>query len=184
MAEDEQPLSEQGGEAEAAVSAPPTEKPARTPEQVEAEWSARHSAAGRQHAATEKALRDQIAALEAEKAGTQASGNADDAIRAENERLRKQLAESEQNRALEVRSARYPLSAESLTPSALAAMDEAQLAGLEARLTPGPNTRLASSTPPRTQDQPKPLEEKSADELKADLARLAPDFVRQLREAN
>lgn len=180
---DEQTPSEAGTGAETA-QAPEAQTPTRTPEQVEAEWSARHSAAGRQHAATEKALRDQIAGLQAAQAGTTAADTAQDATRAENERLAKELADERAARALEVRQARFPFSAEALAPSALVAMDDAQLAGLEARLTPGTaSARLASSTPPRTADQPKPIEEKTEDELRADLARYAPDFVRQLRES-
>lgn len=183
MADDEQPLSEQEG-TETAPEAQEASPPARTPEQVEAEWSARHSAAGRQHAATEKALRDQIAALQAAKAPSSGDGDGQDAIRAEIERLTKELADERVARALEVRAARYPYSAEALEPSALAAMDEARLAGLEARLTPTASPRITSSTPPRSVDSaPKPLHEKTADELRADLARFAPDFARTLRDS-
>jgi hypothetical protein len=180
VAEDttQQPVPE--GESAVAETPPPPET-VRTPEQVEAEWAAKQSALGRQYAATEKALRDQIAALTAAPAASGATGS-DDAIREENERLRKQLVETERAHTRDVRAARFPLAAEALEPDVLATMDEARLSGLEARLTPAPSTaRVMSSTPPRTSEAPKPLTEKTSDELKADLARYAPDFLRTLR---
>lgn len=156
----------------------------RTPEQVEAEWQAKQSALGRQHAATEQTLRARIAALEAQTASGERTAPEQDAIRQENELLRKQLADREVAYAAEMRKVRFPLAAEALDAGVLATMDEAKLAGLEARLTPqagvAASPRVESSTPPRNIDQPKPLEEKTAAELKADLARLAPAFLSEI----
>lgn len=164
-----------------------TQSQTRTPEQVEAEWQAKQSALGRQHAAESQALRSQIAALEAQtRAPGERTGTDDEALKTENERLRKQLQDKDVAYAAEVRKVRFPLSAEALDPAVLASMDEARLAGLEARLTPqvgqgASSPRVEPSTPPRTADVPKPLEERSRAELEAELARLAPEFLRELQ---
>jgi hypothetical protein len=156
----------------------------RTPEQVEAEWAAKQSALGRQYAAETKALRQRIDALEAErKAPGQRVPAEDDAVRQENELLRKQLVERERTYAAEMRRARFPLAAEALDDTTLASMDEAKLAGLEARLTPQvarPAPVVVSPTAPREMQVPKPIHEKTSAELKADLARDAEAFARDL----
>lgn len=156
----------------------------RTPEQVEAEWQAKQSALGRQHAATEKALRDQIAALQAfEKAAGDKTGTEADAIRQENEALKKQLADQSAEYLLSIRRAKYPQAAETLDDAALKAMDEAKLAGLEARLTPAQQAAmLLSSTPPRDSATPKPMSEKTTAELQADLIKYAPEWQQRIRE--
>jgi hypothetical protein len=159
-----------------------------TVEQVEAEWRNRVSQKDRAHAAEAKTLRQQIAALEAEaKASDGRTASEQDAVKLENERLRKQLAERDIAYALAVRKAKYPGAADALDPEVFVAMDEAKLAGLESRLTPGAleegplaTRTMVPATAPRTTAVPKPLSEKTSAELEADLARLAPDFLRQL----
>ena len=178
-----QQAESENGAAPAAAAGDQTQS--RTPEQVEAEWQAKQSALGRQHAATEQTLRARIAALEAQTASGERTGSEQDAIQKENELLRKQLADRETAYNAELRKVRFPLAAEALDAGVLATMDEAKLAGLEARLTPqagvAASPRMETSTPPRTTDQPKPLSEKTAAELKADLARLSPQFLSEIR---
>lgn len=176
-----------GSEAAAApAQAAGEQQQTRTPEQVEAEWQAKQTALGRQHAAVEQALRDQLAALEAKtKASGERTDSEDDAIRIENERLKKLLADKDMTYAAEMRKVKYPLAAEALDPTILASMDEARLAGLEARLSPvvgqALSPRVESSTPPRQVTEAKPLSEKTAAELRADLERAAPAFLRELQ---
>lgn len=185
---DETPQQAESEEGAAPADAAGGQPQTRTPEQVEAEWQAKQSALGRQHAATEKNLRDRIAALEAE---SKASGSRTDAendvIKQENEALRKQLAEQATAHVMSLRQARYPAAAEALDKDAFVAMDEAKLAGLEARLTPEAPPQAASavvlaSTPPRDVTPPKPASEKTSEELKRDLARMAPEYLSRLHE--
>jgi septal ring factor EnvC (AmiA/AmiB activator) len=172
-----------------AGTAPSTEAAApqqtRTPEQVEAEWSAKQAALGRQYAATERALREEIASL---KASQQSAVETASGTQTEAEALRKQLADQEkrlqqreQEYTANLRATKYPLAAETLEPQVLATMDEARLAGLEARLTPHrPPMGIDSSTPPRTASAPKSPDEMSVEEMKAELERLAPAFAREI----
>jgi hypothetical protein len=84
-----------------------------------------------------------------------------------------------------VRRSRFPLSSEALDDQTLAAMDEARLAGLEARLTPQvsrPAPVVVSPTAQRDVHMPKGIDEKTADELKADLARESDSFARDLMQ--
>jgi exonuclease VII large subunit len=153
----------------------------RTPEQVEAEWSAKQAALGRQYAAENKALRDQIEALRTAQQTTEqvATGSTSEAeaLKRQLADMQKQLQQREQEYTANLRSTKYPHAAEALDPQVLATMDEAKLAGLEARLTPAfPGIGIESSTPPRVSSAPKSIEDKTVDELKADLARLAPAF--------
>jgi len=153
----------------------------RTPEEVEAEWSAKQASLGRQYAAENKSLRDQIEALKASQqsavetvTGTQTEA---ETLRKQMADLQKQLQQREQEYTASLRATKYPAAAEALDPQVLASMDEAKLAGLEARLTPQrPPIGIDSSTPPRTSAAPKSIEEKSVDELRADLERMAPEF--------
>lgn len=154
------------------------QQPTRTAEQVEAEWQSRHTALGRQHAAEVQSLKDQLAAAQAsQQAATSTAGEAGNEVEA----LKRQLAEAQkaqqrqaQEFAGQLRSTKYPYAAEALDPQVLATMDEAKLAGLNARLSPSPQRPGAGidpSTPPKAQGQ-KPISEKSAAELKADLLRM------------
>ena len=157
-----------------------------TPEEVEAEWKYRVSQKDKAHAAETKSLREQIAALSATSgsAQQQAQGSL-----SENEALRRQLAENQKalqqmdaQHRVEVRAIRFPASADVLDANALAAMDEAKLAGLEARLSaPAPRgLPIDPSTPARVQSgAPKPIEEKTSAELREDLRRMAPQIAEQ-----
>lgn len=158
-----------------------------TPEQVEAEWKYRVSQKDKAHAAETKALRDQIAALSATSgsAQQQAEGSLSEAeaLRQQLALAQKTLAQKDAEHTAQLRSVKFPNAADALDPSALAAMDEAKLAGLEARLSaPGPRTLpVDPSTPPR---QPsgaaKPIEEKTAAELREDLRKMAPQITAEM----
>ncbi len=154
------------------------EQPTRTAEQVEAEWQSRHTALGRQHAAEVQSLKDQLAAAQADQ---QSATSTSEQAGSEVEALKRQLAEAQkreqanaQNYARDLRTTKYPYAAEALDPQSLATMDEAKLAGLNARLTPQaprPGAGIDPSTPPKTQGE-KPITEKTAAELKADIMAL------------
>jgi hypothetical protein len=186
MPEDQNPQAD-AAEGEAPAQAAAAQQQQRTPEEVEAEWQARHTALGRQHAAETKALRDQLAALSA---AQQTAEAAVEGTVSEAEALRQQLAaqqrlfqQREQEYTATLRATKYPFAAEALEPQVLATMDEAKLAGLEARLTPSRSgARIDPSTPARNAPTaPKPLEEKTAAELREELARLAPGFAAEMR---
>jgi hypothetical protein len=155
-----------------------TTQPTRTAEQVEAEWQSRHTALGRQHAAEVQSLKDQLAAAQAsQQSATTNSAEAGNEVEA----LKRQLAEAQkaqqtqaQQYATELRTTKYPYAAEALDPQSLASMDEAKLAGLNARLAPQtsrPGAGIDPSTPPRDTAQ-KPISEKTAAELKAEILAL------------
>lgn len=156
-----------------------------TVETVEAEYKARLSGKDRAHAATEQALRDQIAALEGDK--TTAKAAADGSL-SETDALKAQLKAEQDGRKKDslgytqtLRTTKYPEAAATLDAATLATMDEARLAGLEARLTQAPTPApVDPSTPPRTTDAPASTE-KTAAELEKDLERLAPEFAASLR---
>lgn len=173
--------AEQAAQA-APAQAASTEQPARTAEQVEAEWQSRHTALGRQHAAEVQALKDQLATAQT---GQQAATQTSEQAGSEVEALKRQLAQAEQANkqqaqdfSAQLRATKYPFAAEALDPQVLAAMDEAKLAGLNARLAPVRATvPVDPSTPQRDSAVPKPTAEKSVAELQADLARYAPEFA-------
>lgn len=159
--------------------------PTRTADTVEAEYKARLSGKDRAHAATEQALRDQIASLQGEK--TVVQKQADGTI-SEVDALKAQLKAEQDGRkkdgmehAQTLRSTKYPEAAATLDATTLATMDEAKLAGLEARLTQAPTPApVDPNTPPATPSAPASTE-KSAADLKADLERMAPEFAAELR---
>ena len=184
MAEDTTPQQAESTASVAPSSEASAEQATRTPEQVEAEWQARQSALGRQHAAETQALRAQVAALEAsQKDSSQRTVAENDAIKTELENTKRQLVETQRTALVQTRAARFPNAADALEPDVLAAMDEAKLAGLEARLAPqvSPSAPpLASSTPAKGSSAAKPLSEKSIAELEADLKRYGPQFEKEL----
>lgn len=175
-----------------ATPAPEGEKPAegsqeapatRNAEEVEAEYKARLSGKDRAHAAEVATLKSQIEALSGEKA--QATSQAEGTL-SEVDQLKRQLSEAQKNAKQQeqqytatLRSTKYPYAAEALDPQVLATMDEGKLAGLDARLKPNtrPGAGVDPSTPPRETAAPKPIDEKSAAELKQDLARFGPAFA-------
>ena len=183
---DQQPVEATPATPEAAPAAESqAPAPTRTAEEVEAEYKARLSGKDRAHAATEQALRDQIAALQGEKttAQQQADGTLSEVdalkaqLKAEQEARRKDSMEYQQT----LRSTKYPNAADALDATTLATMDEAKLAGLEARLTQAPTPRpVDPNTPPATPSAPASTD-KTAAELKEDLRKMAPDFAATLR---
>lgn len=179
---------------EAATTTPPqaekpaeeSQKPAPTAESVETEYKARLSGKDKAHAAETATLQAQIDALKGDNstAASQAKAASTDV-----ETLQKQLAaaqeQGKQQQAqytAELRSTKYPYAAEALDEQSLAAMDEPKLAGLNARLTPDatPTAPIASSTPAKNAAATKPMNEKTAEELRADLAKLGPQFSQEL----
>lgn len=175
---------------ESAESTPPEEGSTQqlpTPEQVEAEWKYRVSQKDKAHAAETKSLRDQLAALSgvASTAEQTASGSLSEA-----EALKRQLVETQRllqqkdaEHSSQLRAIRFPAAAEVLDASALAAMDEAKLAGLEARLSaPAPRgLPVDHSTPPRTPPSAqKPIEEKTSAELRDDLRKMSPQIIAEM----
>lgn len=163
----------------------PAETP-RTAEQVEAEYKARLSGKDKAHAAEVAELRRQLEA--AQQTGTQKATEGEQAnqtveqLRAELARAQKAQQEQAQQFTGQLRSTKYPYAAEALDPQVLATMDEAKLAGLNARLTPSrPSAGIDPSTPPKDTAPAKPTSEKTAAELKQDLAKYGPAFAQELR---
>jgi hypothetical protein len=156
---------------------PPVGAEPRTVEQVEAEYRARQAGKDREN----EALRAELQRFKDAEARTRDEAESKRiAEQGEIESLKARLTESEQTRALEARRYRYPNASDALDPSALMAMDEAKLQGLEARLTvkgaAAPAPYVDPNTPPRNPTAPQPTGPKSSDELKADLERYAPDY--------
>lgn len=169
----------QPGDTEQSVS-----QDAQSVEEVEAIWRNRMSGKDKAHAAETKALRDQIAGLESQqKANPQQGG--DDPREAEIARLRQELEQTKIVSAIETRKAKYPFASDSLDDETLARMDEARLAGLNARLgTEAEPQRRGSYSDPnaaqrRTQTATPPTE-KSPEDLKSDLRKYSPGFVNDL----
>lgn len=152
----------------------------RTVEQVEAEYRARQAGKDREN----QALRQELERYKA--ADTQRQTEAEQRRAAELgevEALKRQLAEREAAHLSELRSVRFPNAADVLDPGALAAMDEAKLTALEERLRPKggakPEPYVDPSSPPRTPPQGQSGPRSSSD-LKADLERMAPEFIDSL----
>ena len=158
---------------------PPVGGETRTVEQVEAEYRSRQAGKDREAAALRDELARYKAAEDRQKAEAEARRTAE---LGEVEALKRQLAEEQSGRLMDARKARFPHAADVLDTSALAAMDEAKLAALEERLTPrgsAPPQRVDPNSPPRTPAQGVP-QPKSEAELRADLERLAPEFIESL----
>jgi len=160
---------------------------APTAEQVEAEYKARLSGKDKAHAAETKALREQLAALQSaqQNAVAQVDGTMSEAeaLKRQLAETQKQLQQREQEFTATLRSTMYPYAAEALDPQVLASMDEAKLAGLNARLQPArPAFGIDSSTPARTASAPKTIEDMTLEEVKDALQRAAPAFEAELRE--
>ena len=150
----------------------------RTVEQVEAEYRARQAGKDRENAALRDELRRLQTADEQRKAQADAARTAE---LGEAETLKRQLAEERAGRVIDTRRARFPNAADALDDGVLAAMDEAKLAALESRLAPRGGTtgyvdpNSTPRNPPNGIAAPK-----TEAELRADLERLAPDFVNEL----
>jgi hypothetical protein len=138
------------------------------------------------HAAEVAALRAQ---LESEQGHAQTATQQQEAAGDEVAALKRQLAEAQkQNQTQQrdfqqtIRSTKYPYAAEALDPETLATMDEAKLAGLDARLKPStPVVPVDPNTPQGGTTAPKPPSEMSSKELKEQLARQAGQFAEELR---
>ena len=162
--------------------------PTRTAEDVEAEYKARLSGKDKAHAAEVATLQQQVQAAQAAStsAGSQAEAASTDVETLKQQLANQQALNKQQANQYQqtIRSTQYPYAAEALDPQTLASMDEAKLAGLNARLTPSvaPSVPVDPSTPPRTADVPKPIDEKTPDELKADLKRYGDQFAAELQQ--
>jgi len=173
---------ESAAPAEGSQEAPATSK---TAADVEAEYKARLSGKDKAHAAEVATLQQQLDAARGQQ--TTASSQAE-AASTDVDTLKKQLAEQQnlnkqqaQTYEQTIRSTKYPFAAEALDPATLASMDEAKLAGLNARLKPStPTVPVDPNTPAAGSTAPKPQSEKTAEELKADLARESAAFSAQI----
>lgn len=166
---------------------------ARTSEEVEAIWRNRVAGKDRAHAAETATLRSQIDSLTRERESlratqTQQTTSAESDANAWKERA--EAAERErdaerQTRLLEVRSVKYAAAAEALDEPTLAAMDEAKLAALNARLTgdeaPPPPVIDPSRAPRTAPSPPVPPNERSVEDLERELKQNEPAFVEGLR---
>jgi hypothetical protein len=111
------------------------ESDGRTPEEVEAFWRNRVSKKDKAHAAAERALREQIASLEAQivPKSTRSSADGGEQSNTEVAELRRQLEEERQARVIDQRKGKYPALARQVgSDSIFANADEATLARLNA----------------------------------------------------
>ena len=173
----------------------PEGAPDATPTGEAETWEKRMSGLQRAHNEETRVLRDQLAALQVAAAGTTAQASQSVAATSEEaarwkaaaDANAKALAEERQLRIVETRAAKYPFAAESLgDPGVLVSMDEARLAGLNERLAPPAATRKGVMDPNgsgRTMGAGEiPLKDKSIEQLKDDLVKYAPDWVRKIKE--
>lgn len=188
---DTQPVeAQQATSAAAAPESQPAESsaPAPTAEEVAAEYKARLSGKDKAHAAEVAELRRQLDAAQQTSTSTATQAEQKDQTV---EQLKAQLAEAQKTNQQQtqdfqktIRSTKYPNAAEALDPQTLATMDEAKLAGLEARLAPGkPTPAPVDPNTPAANAAPKPKSEKTAAELKADLAKESAGFLQQLNRS-
>lgn len=169
----------------------------RTVEDVEAEYRARLGGHQRGWNAAETALRSEIEtlkgqinqqALGAPAASGQGGQQVPDAAQQQQiATLRQQVETAEKARTIAERRAKFPsLSTEFVDDSVFAALDEADLAKLAAKLETNVSGGFIAPTAPRraaaAPATEKPIHERSKDELLADLARLAPVVAEQERQ--
>lgn len=147
----------------------------QTVEEANAYWQKRMSGKDRADAEEKRVLREALAAAEARSAATAAaSSNGQPATGPDPEvaRLQRELEQERQNRVIDTRKAKYPQAAANMSDEALAVMDEAKLAGLNARLDDGDlgGTFIAPTSPKRPAVTPKkPDSEKTVAELQDEL---------------
>lgn len=191
MSEEAQPASSSEQPTSGTATGEPAEPQeessgASTLEEVESYWKNRVSGSDRAHAATEKALREQIARLELQ-AKTLAEGKqpAADPQAARIAELEQALRAAEAQRAVDLRKSQYPNAAQSLGDG-IAHIDEATLAGLEARLAPpAPKPPVPqANNPSRQAGAPtgKPLSEMTTEELKQQLALAGEAYLQEQRD--
>lgn len=161
-------------------TSPPVGEAGRTVEQVEAEYRQRQAGKDRENAA----LRDELARYQtAEQQRTAAADAAKAAELGETEALKRQLAEERAGRVIDTRRARFPNAADALEDGVLAAMDESKLAALESRLVSPQRAGIAGYVDPNSPPRVPPngiAAPKTEADLRADLERLAPEFVTSL----
>lgn len=184
---DQQPTGEtEGGSQE-------SEQQNRTPEDVEAYWKNRQSQEARAAAEREKVLREQLSqaqaaakAAEAKATGTSSAANTEvEVLRQQNENLSRELEQTKQSALIETRKAKYPFASADIDEKAIAIMDEASLAGLNEKLKPtgSSGTRIDPSQAgrPTSGGAPKALNEKTAAELRADLAAQSGEWAEAIK---
>ena len=177
--------------AENSTGAPVEGQTAQTVEEVEAIWKGRLSGKDRAHNAETEALRAQIEALKAQPAPAPVGETPEQARVRE---LERDLQTERTARQVEVLRNKFPTAAAHLG-EAIIGMDEAKIAGLEAALdgvAPANGTSRTVIDPnaaPRRVGAPapgapgaKPLNEKTKDELLADLKRVAPTIQEEARQ--
>lgn len=185
-----------GEQAPASTEAPAETQP-RTVEEVEASWQHRQAQSDKAHAAESKVLRDQLASLQAAEDGRrreaetqrQASMTAEQRVQDQINTLTQQLEEKDRNHVVELRTIRFPNIAAELDAPALAVMDEAKLAALEAKLTgqagsppqPSATSLIDPNSVTRQNGTPAQPREKTLEELRADLERDSPAFLEELK---
>jgi hypothetical protein len=171
------------------------EAPATAPTDESETWEKRMSGLQRAHNEETRVLREQLAAAQAANQQTTqqqsqaVAATAEDAQRwkAQAEENAKALQQERQQRIVDTRTARYPFAAESLgDPGVLMTMDEAKLAGLNERLAPPQKvgTRVDPNGAGRTvAPNEVPIGDKTTQQLKDDLVKYAPEWVRQMQDA-
>jgi len=192
MTEELQPASSSEQQPSGAATGEPAEPQdersgASTLEEVESYWKNRVSGSDRAHAATEKALREQMAQLEQRvKALSEGKQPEADPRAARIAELERQLQQTEAQRAVDLRKSQYPNAAQSLGDG-IAHIDEATLAELEARLAPQPPKPPVpqANNPGRQAGAPtgKPLSEMTTEELKQQLALAGEAYLQSQRAA-
>lgn len=159
---------------------------AQTAEEIEAFWRNRWSGTDRAHNAEVASLKEQIAALQNPPAQAPV-GESPEA--AQIRELREQLAAAQADRDREARARQYPQAA-SVLGDEVANLSPEKLAALEALYDNGggapapmidPNA-AGRSNGSVTGPQAKPLNEKTKDELLADLKKAAPGIQAEARE--
>jgi hypothetical protein len=153
-------------------------------EEVEAIWRNRVSQKDKAHAAEAAELRRQLEA--AKNPVTPVANETPEQARIRE--LEARLADTEKQRAVDIRRARFPKATEYLGDVA-ASTDEAKLAGLEALLagepeaTPAPGApRVPNSAPRRPAAAPKAVEDMTRDELRERLKALSGPYADYLKE--
>lgn len=188
-ASSEPPVTESTEPTEAEVEEVTSE--ARTVEEVEAFWKNRVSGKDRSHAAETAELRRQLAEAQT-RASTEAQQREQQAgelteseqqWKQKYEDAEKRATEAEQARVRETRTAKYAAAAEHLDEATLVSMDEAKLAGLNARLTgdeaPAPPP-MDPNAPRRESASPPAPRERSVEEMEADLKAQESEFLQRM----
>ena len=169
MADENTPATESQTEDSPAPEAAEEEvSGAQSLEEVEAYWRKRMSNSDKAHAAAEKALREQIERRSSPAGDTGESSEVQSKAFAE---LTERVKQAEARAQAAELKAKYPTAVEAVGDAATY-MDEARLASLNESLNfdAGRPTRIDTNNPSRAAGtQAKPIEEKSVEELLADL---------------